>query len=304
MQVVHFSTFLAIYLFVSLVDSQSTSCSYGGFDYDTTSTCAFNCEYDGIYYKEISTLDFNFIAEACGSVANAARMGLCSSLDDLVYPTGSCGCPSCACTSSAVGTTAIDSFETVLSKTCLSCTCVADPTPTYTYQCSTLGDVNSPYNWNDFTCQDPPITCTNSVSGDTYYPGQSWFEYTTSCDKFCYCDSSGQSQCETGFVAIIGSAYSQLVAAFYEKCNDNGHELTDCMSDASRMVAEDGPSCSDWDCPKCDCNGAAVGDAAWFTEHPESYGATTALTCSECHCERGYSNNYTECDSSDNYAIG
>eukprot|EP01083_Nonionella_stella_P233435 822438_1 len=40
------------------------------------------------------------------------------------------------------------------------------------------------------------------------------------------------------------------------------------------------------------------------TEHPESYGSTTALTCCRCHCETDSLIEYAECDSSDNYAVG
>eukprot|EP01083_Nonionella_stella_P281024 956205_1 len=271
------------YIFTLILVSeayQSNNCSTGSF---TThdGKCMFKCEEPNLYYIPTSALSFNFIAYNCGQVQDATQIGLCSTLNDLSWPTTSCHCPSCKC--KTPGQQIIAPYENLFSRECWNCTCTigdsfTSSTPP-TYKCDRLSSV-WPYNWDDFVCQNPPIVCIDSISGESHATASSW--YSGSCDTFCYCNSSGQAICEEGFDAIISSTYQPLVDAFHHECAEY---LTDCTSDASRMIASD--DIDYCDCPRCDCGKHSVGDS-WFTEYQTPININsmpqTFTTCTKCSC--------------------
>eukprot|EP01084_Bolivina_argentea_P154498 269319_1 len=145
----------------------------------------------------------------------------------------------------------------------------------------------SPYKWNDFTCQDPPILCNDTASGYKYRTGESWFSHV---DTFCYCKANGQPVCEQGFNAILNSDHQPLVNAFYDGCSD---KIRDCINDASRMVPSTGIGNRAYYCPNCNCGSHAAGDV-WYGEYAPNH-VTSVRQCYQCECH----NETTRC--SDTY---
>eukprot|EP01084_Bolivina_argentea_P096179 172914_1 len=284
---------LCLALCVSLI---SAACPDGGsFSTDASGTCVYEC-YDNHPTVAKAALSFNEIKFECDGVRNAARFDGCSSLSDLVW--SGCSCPLCKCDSLAEGV--FKTFERPVTKSCYECSCIATDSTDYIYQCNALSHVSDPYNWNDFLCDG--TSCTGA-DGDAHYPGEGWFEDVSDgaeCNKFCYCPSSGNKECQTGFANIIEKGSEKLKASFYDDC---GYNIRSCWNDPERMVVTyTGPTCYSWSCPHCSCpSGKTASDTSYYVKlESQEYGAITnyedAVSCLECTC-----GTYEYCDRSESY---
>eukprot|EP01083_Nonionella_stella_P067308 177923_1 len=288
MYYVYFLSLITVYV-------KSDNCSSGWFEWHNNK-CMFDCDIPYDVHVNPATLPFDVIANSCEDVRYSNLLGLCSTLNDLVWPDNICMCPSCACSTPNecfMGTRY--GLPGLGGKSCFNCTCIQG-TPSV-YQCTPPEEryyVSSLDNWNDFTCQNPPILCTDSASGNTYRTGESWFSMPSNpdpdyeCDTFCYCKANGEHICERGFDAIINSNLHPLVNGFYDGC---GEDIQDCANDASRIVPatyyssnriENRDTAFSGKCPMCNCGSHAVGDV-WFGEYAPDH-IESLRQCNQYEC--------------------
>ena len=166
--------------------------------------------------------DFTFdeIVDACYQLQDLAKLGLASSLDDLVWPSAEyCSCPSVSCDASDAS--GLYEWYDLVSKECYEVTCEeADSWSGLSgkfYDDNTLSETHSPWNWNLFSCSANSPMCTDG--DDTYLPGDVWFADLNECElctTFCYCDAQGVSQCVDGF-ANLATADDTLKDAFADR---------------------------------------------------------------------------------------
>lgn len=195
-------------------------CDYGGFD-RVNDTCMYNCNWDNVYI-DIEDLSFETIMEECDNVEQGYANGICTGVGDLVYRNDSCECPYCKCTE--MGSTLVEEIsydsDSGPSKQCENCTC-SEPDwwmkrngiTDLIYQCNYLINADNPQNWEFYEC--PPNQCvynetsewggwyTNEfTAGDVIWPNVE--DDSTECTEFCYCPSSGDPICTSGYDNILG----------------------------------------------------------------------------------------------------
>eukprot|EP01084_Bolivina_argentea_P066261 120783_1 len=298
---------LVIAWLMPLISAQTT-CYNGGYFQHNGEQCQLHCwEDDSVI--DISSpqneLTFTSIVESCDEVQTGLRFGYCSNgKSDLVWPDfgpDGCSCPYCKCDTQTSPT--MQPFEQPIQKSCYNCFCDNIISGTQMgFQCNYLYSLYQPYNLEAFSC---PATATCTDSGNTYYPGQSWFSNVgvgEECNKFCYCDENGSTICETGFSNILSSANSQVKISFLDKCD---YSLAGCMDDPTRIfTTKTGPNCDNWCNVNCECpTGVNIG-GGWYSESERSnfmWGGGDTLQCSRCECMDGgdYANN-AECEPIDN----
>ena len=253
------SLLLPIFGVLSITDEE---CGYPyGWEYQN-GVCSYQCTIDeevdefgnvlkqSVSYTPASQLTFDFIKDVCWETTIAEINSLlpseCNSLDDLVWPADSCGCPYCKC--NAVSDPSYQKFESTrigdndahdwpdeIQAKCYECTCAqsSDSSITdYVYQCDLSRSVTNADDWQYYSC--PINTCIKTnydESTSEYEAGLSWFADTTDqnelCETFCYCDGTGNSVCQTGFDAIMNQNINLAKFAAFKfdiqavKCNSS-----------------------------------------------------------------------------------
>ena len=232
------SMYLQTTIIISVINTiKCQTCNYGDFKTTDNGVCIFNC-LDSNVNISTSSVSFTAIKNECNNVKLAAEFFDCT-MDDLVWSSESCGCPSCICSSSDYEPIHQSlSYSTAASfggyaphSTCYNCSCTSSTDTTISdliYSCSKLASsgvdsyIRDIEEWENFKC--PPEKCMDN-DGDIRETWDSWWEHVEDgedCDTFCYCSAMNGTICATGFESIIGQD-EQLTNAFYDQCSWNNN---------------------------------------------------------------------------------
>lgn len=212
-----FKSILVISSVINIINSEN--CTYGDFQINNE-TCMFNCWQQTSI--SLSSVPFTAIKNRCSNVNIAANKLGCT-INDLVWPSDSCGCPYCKCSLDSEDFYELYSYsDDGPERFCYKCECSASSDSGITdlvISCHQWIDADEVNEWQDFKC--PPTACLDS-DGNPKTMWSDWWEDVADgldCDKFCFCSADQGTICATGYANIM--ANDKLLNAFRSDCGDS-----------------------------------------------------------------------------------